>query len=388
MFRTNRRAQASLLVGVVSLLVGVACGGSTSESGDTSEPSETSNPLVGSISLGTSESQAVRNVAESSWSRVIEGLEEGQYSPVFESGGALFGLVNTVEPGEPVEGEPFSLMSWNGSQWVNEQGLGAGTCFFPSECSIGIHGDGETEFPIVALYWCCPMGGGAYRTDQMTSVYVVRDGRIKDLLPSGDNQFWPISISANYFEADSCVSGEVAYLEQYGYEDLYCYRARTTRYLVENGEVVDQEITEYDIPDNPFETCIWYVGERCMELMYVESTEDCSLADIAYADRFPLVKCQYGYWMLEFEENLFADGFAVNVDGFYLPSEVATVTRAQQLAGLSPDGKIGPATWKRFVDFSVCIDSTGIGGMPNDFVSCDFDDNDDGLYGPGDIVPH
>jgi hypothetical protein len=146
-------------------------------------------------------------------------------------------------------------------------------------------------------------------------------------------------------------------------------------------------VSEYDIPDNPFEACIWSVGEECGYLTYVDGTEECRLDDIVDNMRFPLEPCQYGYWMLEFEEDLFADGFAVQVDGFYLPSEVATVTRAQQLAGLEADGRIGPATWERFVEYSVCMDSIGIGGMPNDFVSCDYDINGDGLYGPGDIIP-
>ena len=372
---------------VASLVTVASCGGGSGNTSEKVSAEAQTQPIVSSISFGSSESNVDRADAESAWSRVIERLEEGQYSQVFESQGSLFGLLNTIEPGQPVDGEPWLLMSWDGAQWVDQEGFGSGTCFESFDCSIEIVGDGEVSFPLVALYWCCPMDSGAYRKEPLVSVFVVRDGRVQGLLPSEEGQFWPLEITANYFEADSCVSGNYSYIEEYGYGDFYCYLARTTRYLVEDGAIVDRKITESRINDNPFEACIWSAGETCAQKMFVASTEDCTLESIVDNQLFPLEECQYGYWMYEFEENLFADGFALQVDGFYLPSEVETVKRAQKLAGLVADGRIGPSTWERFVDFSVCMDTIGVGGMPNDFVSCDYDLNADGLYGPGDIIP-
>lgn len=371
----------TLVLGVLA----AACGGGTESADDSDTTLARSSPVVSAISLGSTQPDVDRESATNAWSELTSGLAEGNFVAPFGSDGSLYALMESSALAPPPFDERFAIMKWNGESWVAVSGTQGPSCFAGSECYLDVVGDGEVTFPIVTITWCCPMGS-AYRTEAMTSVFVIRNDRLDPLITDEENQFWAGDITPNFFEVDSCSSGAVRFIEEYGYEDFYCYRSKTTRFLVENGNIVDSQVTEVDIPDNPFEACIVDAPIGCLATVFVY-TEDCTLDEIIIGDRFPLARCQYGHWVREFEQDLFDDGFAVDPDGFYLPSETAVVARAQLLAGLDSDGLIGPATWARFVEYAQCSDTLEVGGMPNDIVSCEYDMNGDGLYGPGDIVP-
>ncbi|MFM7125408.1 MAG: peptidoglycan-binding domain-containing protein, partial [Actinomycetota bacterium] len=93
---------------------------------------------------------------------------------------------------------------------------------------------------------------------------------------------------------------------------------------------------------------------------------------------------QYGYWFNDFERSLAKIGYGVIFDGFYDSSEIDIIKRFQRDHGLDPDGLVGPLTWRAALPSSVCAPAADVSGES----TCSDDWNDDGVYGPGDVVPH
>ena len=377
MSQTRRALFATTLVLAV---LTAACGGGRESADDADTTLASSSPVVSAISLGSTQPEVERESAVNAWSELTAGLTEGSFVAPFESDGSLYGIIESSVLAPPPFDERFAVMKWDGENWVAVSGTHGPSCFPGSECYLDVVGDGEVTFPIVTITWCCPMDLGAYRRDQMASVFVIRDDSLVDLLPV-DNQFWPLDITPTYFESDECVSGTVAYIDSYGYEDFYCYLSKTTRYKVTNGQVTDSEEIFIEIPDNPLQKCLAYTGETCTRTLFVDGTGNCTLDQITPVNKFPIRQCQYGYWVLEFEFAFSEYGYGVVIDGFLSEEEGLAVSRAQRDFGLDADGLIGPSTWSQFVENTGCSQV-----LLNDFGICFGDINGDGTIGPGDIA--
>lgn len=380
-------SRRKLVATVILLVMGIgACGGASQESTPTESTGERVSPVVSSISLGGPQKVEDRGAAIDAWSSLTVGLDPSKFVMPFESDGSLYGIVESSQLDTSESADRYSLMKWTGSSWMPVSTSNGYDCYEYADCSLDIVGAGEVDFPIIVISWCCPMGAYAYRTDAMTSVFVVRDDSLAPLLSEDQNQFWAGEITPGYFEVESCSSGTVRFIEEYGYEDFYCYRAEVSRFYLLDGFVHENDVSSYAIGDHPFEACIVDTPSGCATDLFVY-TQDCALEEIIQIDKFPISRCGYGYWVLSFEREIYAQGFAVDVDGFLLPSDVRIIENAQALAGLSPDGRIGPDTWRRFVRNAECWPVSRIGGPPNNRVSCEYDSNGDGLYGPGDFIP-
>ena len=152
-----------------------------------------------------------------------------------------------------------------------------------------------------------------------------------------------------------------------------------------NGELFESLDTTFYPEDGSYEArlfdsyCVESSWPECLRREYLVPTDECPETRAAYEQEFPLRLCDYGEWVIMLESVL--EGF----DGKTATTEppelhmfdaalVERVKAYQAARNLSITGEVDVPTW------------TSLFG-PASAESSD-DINEDGVYGPGDIIPH
>lgn len=265
----------------------------------------------------------------------------------------------------------FTVYEFDGSTWEPRYAIPYEDCsFWPDACSLDIVTVGSAA-AVLLLSWCCPMGdprGGG----PISTAWSVTSAGLQ--AATDDQYFFGSSIETDGWSTTFC--SKVWFFDT---ADEQCVIYQTSVYTLRPDGAISTNVQETVVPAS-FTTCIESVGEECTFLTTVEFDPSCTF-DPIYVLGFSLEACEISWWIAYAERELSSQGFDMIFDGYYSPDEVSAVKKFQQANGLEADGYIGPATWRAlFPDQQLCSPA------PDEWVCGDT--NEDGVFGPGDIVPH
>jgi hypothetical protein len=327
--------------------------------------------------------------ATDEWLRISATFVEPFTKAPFKANNRLYAIavLSDLEPSAS-SGSPSNaaLMSWENSSWVPVQQFALMCLGIPS-CEITIFGENFLASPIVVSSWCCPAGDAAIELPETSLLHVVNGQLVDYIDPSAS----PSNFSLHYvsFESDAQFT-IVDCLERSSYEipgiglNGICNHSVETTYRFDSEGRPQVEINE-TFMKTPIGECLQesFDGE-CFVFLEATPGDGCPNST-RNNDQFPLRPCDYGIWHYYFETALAEGGYEVVADGYYNSTEVDIVKGFQRTFGLTNDGLVGPQTWGAAIPSSVC--STGL-VIREDNYACYEDQNGDGVYGPGDIIPH
>ena len=136
----------------------------------------------------------------------------------------------------------------------------------------------------------------------------------------------------------------------------------------------------------PKVVCLQSIGEECAWELRLPNDLGCN-AQTPSSDRvFALLPCEYSYWIGFLETKLTTLGVRVDKDGYYASNEVDLIKDIQRKLGVGDDGLIGPKTWRAVFSDIDCYQFNYESGEPGWMYDCYYDNNSDGMYGPGDLI--
>lgn len=373
-----------LALTMAAMLSAQACGGSK-ESTATLAPLIDESPTM-TATTGVSEEDMV--AAENAWLRTSALFLTPFTRTPFVSGDGVYAFAKLSDLKETDPSSSYTtmvLLSWEQATWTPIQQFES-TCLTIPSCDISLFGAGLLTSPIITFSWCCPAGAAPIELPEASLLQIV-DGKLIDFL---DPSYTSSEFSVQYvnFETDTqftvveCLESSEYYIPDIGPNGICNHLVETVYRFGSDGS--PQVETKESFMRTPISECLLSIPDgECLLMVDINPSDSCP-DPIRNDDGFPLRPCQYGYWFNDFERSLAKIGYGVIVDGFYDSSEIDIIKRFQRDHGLDPDGLVGPLTWRAALPSSVCAPAADVSGES----TCSDDWNDDGVYGPGDVVPH
>lgn len=357
--------------------------------GDSRESTGTLAPLIVELpTTTTGQSEVDVAAAEDAWRRTSALFTDPFTRTPFVSGDGVYALarLSDLKATDPSSSYmTLVLLSWEEAAWTPIQQFES-TCLTIPSCQISLFGAGSLTSPIITLSWCCPMGAAPIQLPEASLLQIV-DGKLIDFLdPSGTSS--EFSVQYVNFETDTqftiveCLESSEYYIPDVGFNGICNHSVETVYRFGSDG--LPQLETKEIFMRTPISECLFETPDGGCELIIDINPSDACPDPIRNDDRFPLRPCQYGLWFHDFEQSLAQIGYDIIVDAYYNSSEIDVIKRFQRDSGLDADGLVGPLTWRAARPFSVCTPAAADSGEPG---PCTEDMNDDGVYGPGDILP-
>jgi len=373
------------LVAVAAVFVSVqACGGEETSPSSLAPLKEFAPP-----SSFSSLSNVDNEEAADEWLRISATFVEPFTKAPFKVNNRLYAIatLSDLEPStSPDSPSNAALMSWENSSWLPVQQFALMCLGIPS-CEISIFGEDFMASPIVVSSWCCPAGEAAIELPETSLLHVV-DGQLVDYIdPSASPSNFTVQYvnfeSDNQFTIVDCLESSSYEISGIGLNGICNHSVQTTYRFDSEGR--PQVETNETFEKTPIGECLQEsLDGECFVFLEVTPGDECPNST-RNDDRFPLRPCDYGIWHYYFETAMTEEGYAVVADGYYDSTEVNIVKEFQRTFGLITDGLVGPQTWGAAIPSSVCSPNLVI---REDNYACYEDRNGDGVYGPGDIIPH
>jgi hypothetical protein len=335
----------------------------------------------------TSAEVAAANDAWQRTSALFTGLFTRQ---PFVSDRSIYAIASLSElkPSNPPPSESAGvLMAWEDGAWTPLQQFDT-ECPEHSSCEIAVIANGVVTRPAIAITWCCPADAGAPITIPVGIVLHIVDGVLVDFLtPSATSPDFSVHFvsveSETEFMILKCLESSEYETYEYGLEGICNHLVETAYRFTPDAPPVIETVEIFT--KTPITDCLEFViDDGCQRAVQITPSDECP-NPVRNDSQFPLRQCQYGIWILYFELSVSELGYGLVADGYYDASEITIIKQLQRDFKLNPDGLIGPRTWGAAQPFSVC---TPQARALSETGSCTEDSNNDGVYGPGDIVPH
>lgn len=335
----------------------------------TPEPTTPTPPTTPPVTLADAERAWSGVVATAAFSSTAPWVQQGRFFAVAHvddsrAGGAAAPAAVGING--------FAVHEFDGTVWTPSAALPDDNCAsMPGSCTISLVG-ATTARPVVVISWCCPMGH-PFSGGPMATAWQIGEAGVTAAGP--EQYFFGGASGDDGWSVDTCGRTWFA-----GTPDEDCVVHRTTTYTVLADGSTSRDVRDTE-NGSSITVCIESVGESCGFESVIRFDARCRV-DPSYATAFSLEPCEYGWWVAYAEQRLSSRGFAVTVDGYYDHDERDAVVGFQRAAGLDADAFIGPATWRAlFPDQRTCPVGDGTVWVCGDT-------NEDGIFGPGDIVPH
>ena len=364
---------------------------STQACGESGQSTATLAPLIDDLPTTTASATLTATdvaVAEDAWKRT-SALFTGLYTKTpFISGTSIYSIaaLSDLRPSD-VSIYPSSavLMVWENQEWTPIDQFDSG-CLDAASCEISVMGDRQLAQPVLVIAWCCPADLTPLRFPVAIILQVI-DNQLTDFItpervsPDFSSHFVSLD-NPNEMRLHECLERTEYGPGEYPNAVICNHKVETLYRLGDDGTWSVE--TSETFAKTPINECLIDPPVGCQQEVYIEPSDACP-DPVRNDSRFPIRPCQYGTWMLYFEQSISDLGYAVDADGYYDSNEVPTIRQLQRDFGLDPDGLIGPRTWGATQPYWVCTPEDRSLDIPG---PCTDDHNGDGVYGPGDIIPH
>lgn len=325
------------------------------------------------------------------WSRLTATFDLPHLESPLHIDDNYFGIadVRDVVPNIDAQGDVLLLLKFDKGSYVPLDRYGGSVCI-QERCefiSPAIEGIDSPIFRVGFLRKCEDCRPIIRREDYFLTIV---SEEIVSLLPADfSNNFWGgVEISA--FVDRGVIVSECSnhdwFANDMGSSESWCLEYLESEYRFDHGKPVLVNESRIANP-RPIEACLFWSGERCAGSVTIYPDPDCPNPRQMNLYAYQVFPCTYGYWVLTAETELRELGYPVTVDGYFRSTEIEFVKRAQADYGLAPDGLIGEQSWKRLFSSLDCRGFDPRTGTPTTLEFCYRDLNNDGFYGPGDLIP-
>ena len=325
------------------------------------------------------------------WSRFSVLFDRPHIEDPIEVDGQFFGIadVRDFDPNLETQGDVILLLRFDGKSYVPLDRYGGGVCFY-GDCDFMRVPIETLEDSVLWISFLRESTDGTTSLPLENYLVAIRDNELVSLLPVGATSTTWESVKFTGWTDSGVSTSECSMTDSYndesGISGPWCleYIEKDIRFESSNPIVVSERRIANP---KPIEACLFSYGEECANSVTIFADPGCPTPKEGKLYEYAVYPCTYSYWVLVAESELSDLGYPVTVDGYYRSTEVEAVKSAQTDFGLTVDGQIGPASWMTMFKELDCRSFDRRTGQPYELQFCYDDWNNDGFYGPGDLIP-
>jgi len=325
------------------------------------------------------------------WSRFSVLFDRPHLRSPLEVDGEFYGIadVRDVVPDLETRGDVIVLLRFDGTTFVPLDRYGGGVCFL-GDCDFIYPAFQGLDLPVFRVSFLRTATDGSRLFPNEEYFLSIVDGDLVSLLPIGSTASLWEPVDVVKLIDFGVVTRECSltdwFVDESGISQPWCqeYLERRIQFDVAGPVVVE----ESRIPNpKPIEACLFSYGENCANSVSIYADPGCPAPKEGELYEYAIYPCTYSFWVLVAETELVDMGYLVEADGYYRSTEIEIVKRAQSDFGVTADGRIGRESWKTMFASLDCRTFDLATGEPSNLEFCYDDWNNDGFYGPGDLIP-